>query len=136
MSEEPAKKILLVDDDCELCSEVAEILISEGYSVDQAYDGNDGQEMITSGGYDLIILDLKIPGKGGLEVLKEAKTKNPDLKIFIATGSQIFKTRLNEQVHFDKNKQDVILQYADGILSKPFSIETLLVRISAFLVNN
>ena len=127
------KRILIIDDDKELCGEMGEILDSEGYCVSIVHNGDEGVRMIDESGCDLVIIDLKIPGLKGLEVLKYARKKNPELGIIIVTGSQVFKTSLNEEVHFDEARQDAILKYADGMFSKPFDVGLLLSRISTLI---
>jgi len=53
-------KIFIIDDDKELCEEITEILSGEGYLINAEYDGLKGKEAVEKGGYDLLLLDLKI----------------------------------------------------------------------------
>lgn len=71
------KRILIVEDDAMLRELYEELLKSEGYEVDAAQDGEQGIIAIDKGGYDLIILDVILPGKDGLTILKEIKKHTP-----------------------------------------------------------
>src|SRR5437868_15065478 len=61
-------RILVIEDNHRLNSSLASSLVHEGYSVDSAYDGQEGQDLAEMTAYDLIILDILLPGKDGLEV--------------------------------------------------------------------
>ena len=79
-------KILIIDDDKELCDGLIEVLSGEGYLVNAEYDGLKGKEAVEKGGYDLLLLDLKLPGLNGLDILKKIKEKNIRIKIIIVSG--------------------------------------------------
>lgn len=81
-----SNKILLIDDDIELCDEISEILKDEGFIVDIVNDGKKGYEYVKKGGYDLVLLDLKIPVINGVEVLKKIKNDKIKVKVIILTG--------------------------------------------------
>lgn len=68
-----AKKILIVEDDEFLRDFYQELLTSEGYVVDAAADGEIGLQKLTQGGYDLVLLDIMLPKKDGLQILKDLK---------------------------------------------------------------
>src|SRR5690349_13482295 len=76
-------RILIVDDDTELCSLLQEFLQREGYSVEYVNEGHGGLEQAQQGGYDLIILDVMLPGLDGFEILKRlrADSKVPVLML-------------------------------------------------------
>ena len=71
------KKILIVEDDQFLREFYQELLQSEGYLVDVARDGEVGLQKAKAGGYDLVLLDIMLPGMNGLQLLREFKTQNP-----------------------------------------------------------
>ncbi len=68
-----AKKILIIDDDKELCEEMAEILKGEGYDVSTAFDGLAGKKLIEENHYNLLLLDVKLPDINGLDILKSMR---------------------------------------------------------------
>ena len=69
-------RILVVDDDVELCELVAEYLTPEGFQVDAVYDGIHGIDSALSGEYSLVILDVMLPGIQGFEVLRRIRAKS------------------------------------------------------------
>lgn len=114
------KRILIVDDDNELCSEVVELLAGEGHSADTAHDGARAVELAASGRYDVIFLDYKLPGFNPLETLERLRESQPEARILIISGRP-FLERLME----DRR----LASLADGTLDKPFSPEVLLEKI-------
>ena len=72
-----AKRILIVEDDQFLREFYEELLQAEGFSVDTAPDGEIASQKIHEGGYDLILLDIMLPKKDGLQILREAKENPP-----------------------------------------------------------
>ncbi len=92
MSEEnnnPDKKILIVEDEKYLRELYVEMLEEEGYSVDSKANGKDGYVAIKKGGYDLVLLDVMLPGIDGLEILKRIKdspSEKPNKNIVLLTN--------------------------------------------------
>lgn len=84
--------ILVVDDDRAACKSIANILVHEGYSVDMAGGGDEALAMEAKKEYAMVIADLKMPGVSGLDLLKQLKTRNPDLTVIIITGYPSIKT--------------------------------------------
>lgn len=113
------KKILIIDDDRELCEEMAEILRDEGYSIRTAFSSNEGKAIIEEELYDIILLDYKMPHLTGLDILKEIK-KNPRAKILLISGRPALDKLLE-----DKNVSGLVA----GIMSKPMTVEALLQKI-------
>ena len=70
-------KILIVDDDQTLLALYSELLKGEGYEIDLAIDGEGGLEKASRGGYDLILLDVNLPKRDGLSIVKDLKEKKP-----------------------------------------------------------
>ncbi|MEJ5165613.1 MAG: sigma-54 dependent transcriptional regulator [Thermoanaerobaculia bacterium] len=80
------EKILIVEDKISLQNLLKEVLQKNGYNVDCASDGEKAEKLIEKNDYHLIIADYKLPKKDGMEILKEAKEKNPDLPVIIITA--------------------------------------------------
>lgn len=118
------KRILIIDDDKEMCEELREILKDEGYNVSAALDGLEVKSLIEKFNYDILLLDLKLPGISGFDILKNIKEKDMKLKVIIITGNPL-KTLLKEEVE--------TLKLADEIISKPFDIEVVLGKIKELL---
>jgi DNA-binding response OmpR family regulator len=115
-------KILLVEDDHRIAQSIKKGLEQERMAVDVAYDGIEGYDLAVDEEYDLIILDLMLPGMNGLEIcskLRQNKKQNPIL-ILTARG-QI------------EDKVEGLNKGADDYLTKPFAFEELLARIRALV---
>jgi DNA-binding response OmpR family regulator len=107
-------KILLVDDNAELCVELAGIFRAEGYLVDNTSDSSEGAGLIKRNRYDVGILDYKMKGLNGIDLLKEV---NPQCPVFIISGMlAIDKLIIEERVS----------GLVAGIINKPFDLEMLL----------
>ncbi|MEF9951051.1 MAG: response regulator transcription factor [Clostridium sp.] len=79
-------RILVVEDEIELCNTIAEGLTIDGYAVDTCYDGSEAYELMSVENYDLVILDLNLPNMDGLDIVKEVKKTNNDIKILILSA--------------------------------------------------
>ena len=87
MKQEPAfKNILVIDDEVAVNNNIRKILSKKGYHVDQAVTKDDALEKIQASPYKLVLLDLRIPGVRGLELLKALRDQNPEAKVIIITG--------------------------------------------------
>lgn len=83
-------RLLIVEDEKNLCDTIAKNLYGAGYEVDTSYDGNNALDCILSEDYDLIVLDLNLPGTDGMDILKELRKKNEETKVIILSAkSQI-----------------------------------------------
>ncbi len=71
------KRVLIIDDDLYIRDVYEEILKNEGFDVDTAADGVEGERMLLEGGYDLVLLDIMMPKVDGLEVLRRLSIKRP-----------------------------------------------------------
>ena len=76
-------RFLIVEVVIQICDMVAKSLYAAGYEVDTCYDGKEALECILSENYDLIVLDLNLPGKDGMELLKEVRKNNDETKDMI-----------------------------------------------------
>ena len=112
-------KILLIDDDRELCDLVAEYLTPEGFDIHSVHDGETGLRRALSGDYGFVVLDVMLPGLGGFEILRRLRAEsNVPVLMLTARGAEI----------------DRILGLeigADDYLPKPFNPRELVARIRA-----
>ena len=113
-------KILLVDDERALTDALSIILKQNNYSVDCAYNGEDGLSLALTGIYDFIILDIMMPKMDGLTVLKILRKKNVSTPILMLSA----KSEISDKI-------DGLNLGADDYLTKPFNTEELLARIKA-----
>lgn len=79
-------RLLIVEDEKQICDMVAKSLYAAGYEVDTCYDGKEALECILSENYDLIVLDLNLPGMDGMELLKELRKYNDETKVLILSA--------------------------------------------------
>lgn len=113
-------RLLLIEDEKRMTQALTELLRLEKYEVDSCSDGISGMEAVESDIYDLIILDVMLPGKSGLEIAKEARRKGINTPILMLTA----KGELDDKVAgLDSG--------ADDYLTKPFMTKELLARIRA-----
>ncbi len=115
-------RILIIDDEPELCAQIAQTLRQQNYTADTAGDGPAALEKIFSDPYDLIILDIMLPGKDGFEVLGELRAEGIATPVLMLTAKGEVADRVKG---LDLG--------ADDYLHKPFSIAELLARIRALL---
>jgi len=81
-----APRILAVDDDREFRRSLVKIFQKAGFLVNVAADGHQAMTLLDKNHYDLVVLDLKMPGKSGLEVLREIKAQTPEAKVIMVTA--------------------------------------------------
>lgn len=115
-------KILIIEDEPRVASFIKEGLEEKGYETEVAYDGLSGEKAALEPGIDLVILDLIIPGKSGIEVCKSIKSVNPDLPVLMLTA---LGTTVDKVTGFEAG--------ADDYLVKPFDFPELLARIKSLL---
>ena len=120
-------RVLVIDDDAELCEEMAELLRDEGYQVVGECDPKKGQSLIETNTFDIVIVDYKMPGISGIEVLKKVKEKNAGTKVFVVTGRSFIDRLL---------KEENVSHLVSGIISKPFDHKTLLGAIKQHNARN
>lgn len=113
-------RLLLVEDEVMLSDALVYILKKNNYNVDTAYDGIEAEEMAETQIYDLIILDRMLPGKDGIDVLKELRKKEIGVPVIILTAMDSVGSRV-----------EGLDSGADDYLVKPFSTDELLARIRA-----
>jgi len=118
------KKILIVDDDKEICETIERVLAEEGYKVFKAYNGKEALEKVIEKMPDLIILDILMPKLNGYAVCRKLRqndvTKN--IPVLMVTG-----------VSSNAGKMEGYNTGADDYITKPFNNEELLARIETLL---
>lgn len=115
-------RLLLVEDEEKVARFVARGLKAERYAVDVAANGNIGLDHVRAYDYDLIILDLNLPGMSGTDLLKHIRKSHPHVPVLILTA----RDNITDKV---KNFEEG----ADDYLTKPFSFAELIVRVKALL---
>jgi len=115
-------RVLLVDDEPRIVSFVSRALSAEGFQVDSALDGIRGLELARTGRYELVVLDLLLPGQDGVSVLQDLMESRPDQRVLVLSALS------------DVNSKVRCLQLgASDYLPKPFSLAELLARVRARL---
>lgn len=115
-------RILVVEDEAKVASFIRKALEEESYAVDVCGDGATGLDLGQSGAYDLIVLDIMLPGLTGLEVLKDLRKTRIKAPILLLTAL----SKVDQKVKgLDAG--------ADDYLTKPFAIDELLARVRALL---
>src|SRR5947209_1392353 len=115
-------KILVMESDAALSSFIRKGLEAESHVVDVASEGNQGRSMAIEFDYDLVVLDLNVPGMDGLSVLKSIRQRKANMPVMILTA----RSRIEDRVQsFDAG--------ADDYMTKPFSFLELSARARALL---
>jgi DNA-binding response OmpR family regulator len=115
-------RMLLVEDEKKVADIIERGLKAERFAVDVCHDGRAGWEMANAYDYDLIILDLMLPGLSGTEILEKVRRKNQSVPILILTARDGMADKVK---NFETG--------ADDYLTKPFAFAELLLRIKALL---
>ncbi len=119
------KKMLLIDDDREWCEEIADVLKDEGVAVKPVYDGVIGEMEAEKYLYDIMLIDLKMPGINGFELIKKLREKNIPAKIGCVTGSILGKNIPGERF-ITENQEKELYDLTDKVFQKPLDIEELI----------
>lgn len=107
-------KILVVDDEPLFCEIMSNFLEEKGYSVAVAYDGNRALEAYGTQGPDIVLLDVRMPGKDGLETLRELKALDPEANVMMITAI------LDEEM-----VEQALAEGAFDYITKPVSLHSL-----------
>ena len=113
-------KVLVVEDDATVGQYVKRGLEEAGYQADLVGDGGEGLRLATSGPYDLVVLDLRLPVMPGTEVLRTLRDRGNEIPVLVLTAQ--------DTVEF---KVQALRTGADDYVTKPFSLEELLARVEA-----
>jgi DNA-binding response OmpR family regulator len=115
-------RILVVEDEPAIADFLRRGLQAEGYSVDCAHDGTEGERRALSGEVDLVILDVMLPERDGMDVLDSIRTRKPALPVIMLTAK-------NEV----EDKVSALDNGANDYVTKPFSFDELAARVRAHL---
>ena len=115
-------RILVAEDERTLAGFVEQALRAEGHAVTVVHDGADAEAEALAGDYALVLLDLMLPGKAGLEVLDAIRAHKPELPVIVVTAQAAVEKRVEG---LDRGANDYV--------TKPFSFEELLARVRAQL---
>jgi two-component system OmpR family response regulator len=115
-----AKRILIVDDDVDLCEELADALSEEGYDTGHTSDVAEAKRRIREDRYDILLLDYKMPGPGGIGILRAMRAENVVMTVLVISGRPFIEDELEKQGLHDMVR---------GILHKPVAFADLLEAI-------
>jgi DNA-binding response OmpR family regulator len=115
-------RVLLVEDEPGIVDFVSRGLEAEGFSVEAALDGVEGERLALSGGFDAIVLDLMLPGRSGLEILASMRHASPGVPVIVLTARGEISDRV---IGLDAGAVDYLV--------KPFSLAELVARLRAQL---
>lgn len=118
----PPRRILLIEDEASLVLTLSDRLLAEGYAVDPAHDGEAGVAMALAGSYDLVLLDVMLPGQDGFSVCRELRQRGLEIPVVMLTArGQVIDRVVGLRLG------------ADDYVTKPFEMLELLARIEALL---
>jgi two-component system, OmpR family, manganese sensing response regulator len=115
-------RILLVDDEAEMTEPLSLLLRREGYHVDVADDGDQGEKLARSRQYDLLILDWMMPGKSGVAICRDLRAQGDVTPVLVLTAKDTIDDRV-----------EGLDAGADDYIVKPFELRELLARVRALL---
>ena len=110
----PKARILVVEDDPAIAKGLCDVLVFNGYRADEVADGTQGCEAALSGQYDLILLDVMLPGRDGFSICREVRKQRPTQPVIILTAKG--------------SEDDIVTGFiagADDYESKPFSLREI-----------
>jgi DNA-binding response OmpR family regulator len=117
-----AVRILLIEDDARLVSVLERAVKETGWTVETARDGVDGEHLLRTGGGDAAVLDLGLPGRSGLELLKRLRARGSTLPVLVLTGRDAVDDRV---AGLDAGADDYVV--------KPVALSELLARLRALV---
>lgn len=113
-------RVLIVEDEVRLADSIGELMKEQKYAVDIVYDGKDGYDYAASGIYDVVILDIMLPGMNGFEIVKSLRRQKISTPVILLTA----RDETSDKVRgLDCG--------ADDYMTKPFQVEELLARVRA-----
>jgi two-component system, OmpR family, response regulator len=113
-------QILVIEDDPTVGSFVSRGLREQGWDVDLAATGDEGERLASAKPYDLVILDMRLPGKSGIEVLHDLRGRGFERPVLVLTAQDAVDAKVN-----------TLRAGADDYVTKPFAFEELLARVEA-----
>jgi DNA-binding response OmpR family regulator len=118
----PASRVLLIEDEPGIVDFVRRGLEAEGFAVEAALDGREGERLALKGGFDAIVLDLMLPGRSGMEILAAVRRATPNVPVIVLTARGEVEDRVQG---LDAGAVDYLV--------KPFSLAELVARVRAQL---
>jgi len=115
-------KLLLVEDDRKIAAAVQRGLEAEGFTVEVAHDGDEGAWLASESRYDLIVLDIMLPGRNGFQICADRRREGDPTPILMLTAKD-----------GDLDEAEALDTGADDYLTKPFSFPVLVARVRALL---
>lgn len=115
-------RLLVIEDSRRLRQSLEEGLRRSGYAVDTAADGQQGYELARAGSYDVVVLDLMLPGMAGLEILRKLRQQRNGVHVLILTARDAI-----------ENRVEGLRMGADDYLIKPFAFDELVARIQTLV---
>jgi DNA-binding response OmpR family regulator len=115
-------RILVVEDEKKLAGFIRRALKEDGHAVDLCHDGREGRDLASKQDYDAVVLDLMLPGVGGLEVLQDLRERGRKMPVLVLTARDSVEDRVKG---LDRG--------ADDYLTKPFALDELRARLRALL---
>ncbi len=115
-------RILIVEDEAAIRTGLMDVFVFHGYDVDYAAEGPEGLHKALSGGFDLILLDIMLPGMDGFEICNRIRAVDPELPIIMLTAKSA-----------DEDIVQGLSLGADDYVAKPFSVVQLVLRVQAVL---
>jgi DNA-binding response OmpR family regulator len=113
-------RILVIEDDPTVGQFIKRGLEEQRWTVDLAENGNDGERLAMTGDYDLVILDMRLPGKSGMAVLHDLRARNFQRPVLVLTAQDAVDAKVQ-----------TLRAGADDYVTKPFAFEELLARVEA-----
>ncbi len=113
-------KVLVIEDDPTVGQFVKRGLEEQRWTVDLVADGEEGEQLAKSQPYDLVVLDMRLPGRSGLEVLRNLRSKGFERPILVLTAQDAVDAKV-----------ETLRAGADDYVTKPFAFEELLARVEA-----
>ncbi|MCJ7687516.1 MAG: response regulator, partial [Desulfobacteraceae bacterium] len=117
-------RILVIDDEQIICDGCQVVLSDQGHSVDFCINGKTGLESIRKGRFDLVLLDMKLPDMGGMEILRSVRKEMPGVYVIVMTGYSTV-----------QNAVEAMKLGAVDYLDKPFSDDELVLAVKRALEN-
>jgi DNA-binding response OmpR family regulator len=125
-------RILIIEDDLDLCEALAESFEDEGFIVNHRQNGMLGKTELEQGDYDLLILDIKIPGLTGFGILEWLKKSGYIIKTIVLTGMPLHE-EITKYLNEDSPKEAELLKYADRVINKPVKTELLIKNVKELI---
>ncbi len=113
-------RVLVIEDDPTVGTFVKRGLEEQSWQVDLVTSGDEGQQQAEAGSYDVIVLDMRLPGKSGMEVLRDLRGRGFEKPVLVLTAQDAVDAKV-----------DALRAGADDYVTKPFALEELLARVEA-----